>query len=163
MEISRRQAFRSVFCGRRGVVVLVVVLLFGVIGRYDDVRSVAPFLPEPLNIFTIIPSFVWFVLGLLIIAYIVFEGAYQYMCLLLSDIKDKTLMPTVLTKPKKYLRANHSLALSGVTERMESIHGHSDPDGLRAEAKDGVLISDLLSRNCTRCGKPRNQKGDFVL
>lgn len=69
----------------------------------------------------------------------------------------------ILTKPKKYLRTNHSIALSQIAERMEEIHGHSDFDGLRADAKDGVLISDLLSRNCTRCGKPRNQEGDFVL
>jgi hypothetical protein len=70
----------------------------------------------------------------------------------------------ILTKPiDGHLRASHSIALMEIETRMETIHGHSDHDGLESDFRRGVLASDLLKRNCTRCGKPRNQRGDFVL
>ena len=104
-----------------------------------------------------------FVLGWIIAIILTYHELRMQNVGLERDIKGKATISTVLAKPKKYLRADHSMALSEVAERMERIHGHSDIDGLRADVKDGVLVSDLLSRNCTRCGKPRNQEGDSVL
>ena len=65
--------------------------------------------------------------------------------------------------PKRRLDIRHAMAIRDVAHQMENIHGHSDNRGLEADALDGVMVSDLLSRNCTICGKPRNQEGDFVL
>jgi len=61
------------------------------------------------------------------------------------------------------LYSDHSIAIWEVSETMYRVHGHSDDDGLRADVKDGVLVSDLLSRNCTRCSKPRNENGSHLL
>jgi hypothetical protein len=69
-----------------------------------------------------------------------------------------------LSKPiDGHIRSSHSIALLEVEERMETIHGHSDHEGLESDFRRGVLASDLMKRDCTRCGKPRNQRGDIVL
>ena len=82
---------------------------------------------------------------------------------LMRSVPAPTEKPLTLTLPKKYLLSDHNIAIWDVSEAMRKKHGHSDDDGLRADVKDGVLVTDLLSRNCTRCGIPRNQRGDFVL
>ena len=70
---------------------------------------------------------------------------------------------TQLVLPKrKHLSFSHRMALGDIVEQMESVHGHSDPNGLEAEMLEGVPISDLMGHNCTRCFKPRNQRGDYV-
>ena len=69
-----------------------------------------------------------------------------------------------LTKPKgRYLSSSHRITLWEIEQQMELVHRHSDHDGLEADIRDGVLVGDLMKRNCTRCGKPRNQEGDCVL
>jgi hypothetical protein len=41
---------------------------------------------------------------------------------------------------------------------MELRHGHSDIFGLTADRASGVLLNNLIVRECTRCGMPRNEK-----
>ena len=69
----------------------------------------------------------------------------------------------IISRKRKRLYSNHSITLMEIEEQMEFVHGHSDHSGLRAEMLDGVPINDLMKHNCTRCGKPRNERGDFVL
>lgn len=80
-----------------------------------------------------------------------------------ETVDRQSTVSTVTLRPKKRLDASHNVALWEVEQHMEDIHGHSDHDGLEADVLDGVLVSDLMKRNCTRCGKRRNQMGDFVL
>jgi len=118
------------------------------------------------NVDWIVPQWValsLFILGWIIAIILTYHELRVQNISLGMKIKSAPIVTPVLAKPKKYLRADHSMALREVADSMETIHGHSDFDGLKADAKDGVLVSDLLSRNCTRCGKPRNQEGDFVL
>jgi len=70
----------------------------------------------------------------------------------------------ILAKPiVGFLKYTHILTLREIEQQMETVHGHSDTEGLESDFRRGVLASDLMQRNCTRCGKPRNQQGDFVI
>ena len=42
-------------------------------------------------------------------------------------------------------------------KQMENKHGHIDDWGLENDIKDGVDLNIIMNRNCTKCGKPRNQ------
>jgi len=79
----------------------------------------------------------------------------------IANLPDSKQMQYPLV-PKRRLNIRHKMAIRDVAQQMHDIHGHSDIRGLEADALDGVLTSDLLSRNCTICGKPRNQQGDDV-
>jgi hypothetical protein len=39
-------------------------------------------------------------------------------------------------------------------------HGHSDSTGLLADRASGIALNELIKRECTICGKPRNQRGE---
>ena len=69
----------------------------------------------------------------------------------------------VILRERKRLNSSHNITLLEIEQLMGSIHGHSDFEGLKAEMLEGVPINDLMKHDCTRCGKPRNQKGDLVL
>lgn len=48
---------------------------------------------------------------------------------------------------------------------MEMIHnhGHDDNKGLLADRASGVDLNELMSKNCSRCGKPRNKKSNKLI
>jgi hypothetical protein len=46
---------------------------------------------------------------------------------------------------------------------MRFQHGHSDPYGLAADRASGVPLNELMSKNCSRCGEPRNKKSSINL
>jgi len=37
-------------------------------------------------------------------------------------------------------------------------HGHDDNKGLLADRASGVLLNELMLKNCSKCGEPRNTK-----
>jgi hypothetical protein len=41
---------------------------------------------------------------------------------------------------------------------MKIIHKHSDLTGLIADRASGIPLNELMQRNCSRCGQPRNKK-----
>ena len=49
--------------------------------------------------------------------------------------------------------------LSGLMITMKWDHGHPDIEGLLADRASGVPLNELKTRNCSRCGVPRNKKG----
>ena len=62
--------------------------------------------------------------------------------------------------PKKRLNASHRITITEIEQRMEAIHGHSDPDGLEADALDGILVSDLMldaNNNMTSKGRTKRK------
>jgi hypothetical protein len=113
-----------------------------------------------LDLIGLAPAFQWgigvfiFVTCLLIAAYLAYRDLF---------IEKEALArskPAVLTTSKTNLSFAEKRTLRSIEYRMEAVHGHSDPHGLEAERLEGILIGTLLERNCTRCGKPRNQMGD---
>ncbi len=42
-------------------------------------------------------------------------------------------------------------------------HGHMDVEGLLADRASGIPLNKLMLRNCSKCGKPRNQKSSDEL
>lgn len=44
-----------------------------------------------------------------------------------------------------------------MTIKMARQHGHIDFEGLVADRASGVALNELITRNCSVCGKPRNQ------
>jgi len=41
---------------------------------------------------------------------------------------------------------------------MTHEHGHMDIQGLLADRASGIALNELMARNCSRCGCPRNDK-----
>lgn len=64
--------------------------------------------------------------------------------------------------PSRQLSSNQKIALMDMEVHMWRVHGHSDRAAMESDLKDGVPVNDLLSRNCSLCGKPRNQRGDSL-
>lgn len=43
-------------------------------------------------------------------------------------------------------------------QQMIFEHGHQDLNGLLADRASGVKLNELMTRNCSKCGIPRNQQ-----
>lgn len=71
-------------------------------------------------------------------------------------------IPIIRLPDNRHLSLSHRITLGELSYQMEHIHGHSDRFGLEVDLRGGILGTDLLERNCTRCGKPRNKKGDSL-
>ncbi len=131
-------------------------LVTGIVGGGQAVSSLVGITPQ-------IPWFVGvsvFLVCLLIASFLAYCDLFVALQLQKEGGNRKSI---VLTRPKKRLGADHNIALWEITQRMETIHGHSDIEGMRADLKDGVLLSDIMNGNCSRCFKPRNEQGDIVL
>jgi len=59
---------------------------------------------------------------------------------------------TVTLQDRRFIRLELSVP-------MQWRHGHMDTEGLLADRASGVPLNELLARNCSRCGVPRNKKG----
>jgi len=46
---------------------------------------------------------------------------------------------------------------------MIIIHGHGDLTGLMADRASTVPLNELMLRNCSRCGEPRNKKSNKLI
>lgn len=106
--------------------------------------------------YTVPPYLFW----VLLIISLVVASFLTYRELYVEAAKKDT--PAVTLQRKTRLSWAHRETLRDIETQMEEIHGHSDPYGLEADMLDGVLGGDLMKRPCHRCGKPRNQKGDYV-
>jgi len=109
------------------------------------------------NIVYTTPSYLVWVLigiGLFIASFLTYRELYVE-----SAKKD---VPTATLQRRTHLNLSHQKALLNIVGHMERIHGHSDRFGLEADMLDGILVSDLMKRPCSRCGKLRNQRGDII-
>ena len=50
------------------------------------------------------------------------------------------------------------LLIQGMAVSMITTHGHMDLIGLLADRASGIPLNELMTRNCSDCGIPRNQK-----
>jgi len=82
--------------------------------------------------------------------------AIEQQCKLLKKAQSATL------QRKDKLSDSDKRALADVRAQMDSVHGHSDRYGLESDMQTGYPASNLMDRNCTKCGKPRNQRGDWM-
>jgi hypothetical protein len=109
------------------------------------------------------PEWVFWVLlsmGLLIAILLAYHEVRMQSVRLEIELSKK---PITTLRPRTRLSTSHRMTLIDIEQQMESIHGHSDPFGLEADIRDGILTGELMQRNCHRCGKPRNQRGDDIL
>lgn len=68
--------------------------------------------------------------------------------------------PSITLRPKAKLSLDDQMIILDLGNQMERRHGHSDSHGIQAEYLKGIDTNDILKRNCTTCGKPRNQAGE---
>ena len=50
--------------------------------------------------------------------------------------------------------------VSSLSNQMTNKHGHTDSAGIESDYRSGIDTNDILKRDCTKCGKPRNQRGE---
>ena len=104
-----------------------------------------------------LPTGIWTAIGLAVF----FIGV-----LLLLHYKEtlkvnQTTNSTLLTMPLKPRSRPNSMVQAQLNNQMRDIHGHDDPFGITADAEDGIDWNEIMKRNCTACGKPRNQRGGY--
>ena len=68
-------------------------------------------------------------------------------------------------EPKTTIKLSSKKLNTGVyfnlREQTHSKHGYGDDWGIENDLKSGIDPEDIMSRKCTKCGIPRNQKGDY--
>jgi hypothetical protein len=70
-------------------------------------------------------------------------------------------MPKAVIKPKSGLAASDFFVMENLNKRMRKVHNHDDRDGIESDMRNGIDADDIMKRSCTRCGKPRQDKGDY--
>lgn len=65
--------------------------------------------------------------------------------------------------PKKSFTLNEVMALGNLKSQMQKVHGKSDDVGIDTDYRNNVDINDILKRDCTECGMPRNEIGRCYL
>lgn len=79
---------------------------------------------------------------------------------IIEENKPTLSVTTSRIPDKARLGVKRRIELNRVKRRMYDLHGHSDDSAIETDYRDGILLGDLLSRNCTICGKPRNQRSE---
>ena len=123
-----------------------------------------------LNSFGINPSFSK-VIGACVLVICLFVACFlAYHELLSEKIRLASLVKkqNIITasrplNPKKRLRFYDNMALYQVQERMEKQHYHCDINVIKSEILTGRTIGEIMSDNCTICGKPRNSEESWEL
>ena len=115
-----------------------------------------------LNLIGIYPEIPWFI-GFTIMAVCLFVGSLWAYLDVFKNLISIRQQPNVVLKSKKYLDLDDLCMLDTIENFMKAKHGHMDIDGITTDIKAGYVGADLYSRNCLKCGKPRNQKGDLYL
>ena len=110
----------------------------------------------------VVPQFItWLLLGLgIIIATILTYHDLRMQKLKLEtkyEILEKT-QSNLPRRPRKNM-VNVLPVLFDLQSLMEKQHGHYDDTGLLQDLEDGIDTNIILTRNCLKCGKPRNQRG----
>jgi hypothetical protein len=129
------------------------------------VGSVIGGMLSAMNLLGIYPSISWvvgvfiMVVCLLIAAYLAYRDLYMELQIKITKLPSTQ---TAQLQRRTKLSLSDTMAMADVITRMEKIHGHSDEAGIQSDLEAGYSASDLLSRNCSRCGKQRNEEGDYV-
>jgi membrane protein implicated in regulation of membrane protease activity len=63
---------------------------------------------------------------------------------------------------KKRLTARDIINVFEFTEYMLEKHGHDDEEQLKRDLLDGYSWSEIRTMECSRCQKPRNEKGGEI-
>lgn len=115
---------------------------------------------------------------LYVLGFVVGIGLIVY-GLIKADSKEKSLATEVTALSNVVTKESLTKALEGMKRRgklenisplekdwilaksleMTWVHGHEDFFQLLAEIADDIPLSELMTRPCSRCGVPRNQKG----
>ncbi len=141
-----RKATTSFF---RGILQKWWWIVTGLVGGLQSVASIT-------GIESTIP---WYV-GIAVLAVCLLIASFLSYCDLYARTEAQQQRNLVLSKPKgKFIHSSHRMSIWEVSNQMDTIHGHVDDDGLEADVRDGVLVGDLMTRPCTRCGNLRNEKG----
>ena len=132
-------------------------LVTGVVGGgffYANLLGINPVIARPIGIVVLVICFFF-------ACYLAYRDLYLDHASLLQ--KPAASSPTVLRRTI-FRRPDYRQrdTINNIVEAMKRLHGHSDDAQIERDYLDGVLASDLLSRNCTECGKPRNQQGDYL-
>ena len=74
--------------------------------------------------------------------------------------KPITVVKNVLQSKRK-MRHDDWIVKMDLCSQMYEKHGHSDDSGIVKDILDGIDTNEILQRNCTKCGKPRNQESGY--
>jgi hypothetical protein len=128
------------------------------------VGSVAGGIQTILALVGITPTSTWiigivvFVACLLVAMYLGYRDLYIKFQL---TIDKPTPSSTVVRQPRVRLMATDIAVLIDLESQMKDRHGDSDDSGIERDYRNWIDPDDILNRKCTRCGKPRNQKGGY--
>jgi len=79
---------------------------------------------------------------------------------IMSDIGNSLQYKTSLQGTIDSVTSQDRIFIIMLTKNMAFQHGHLDFEGLFADRASGVPLNDLMLRNCSKCGKPRNKKSE---
>jgi hypothetical protein len=107
------------------------------------------------------PHISW-VVGLSILLVCLFIAVFfAYYDLYVSiELTRRTNIPSHLNRRR--ITNKEVIVIEDLRKQMENVHGHSDYWGIEQVMRDGVPIDEIMKQSCTKCGKPRNQKGDYL-
>jgi len=112
-----------------------------------------------INLAGITPSFPWYVGFIIFTLCLLIAGYLAYHDLFIEKRAEYQHNQKWLINPNQRYDVSTALQLN---EQMNDVHGHDDFFGIQNDFKSKIDVNEILNRNCTRCGKPRNQKGGYV-
>lgn len=106
-----------------------------------------------------IPLYIgWPIVGILaIFSVILFVKGHGVAITENKSVNTVSAITTSRIPEKTKLGKKRRVELYRIKNRMRELHGHSDDFAIEIDYRDGIPLGDLLTRNCTVCGKPRNQ------
>jgi len=76
--------------------------------------------------------------------------------------QERKVKSSITSQLEKRLTGDDQIALMNLNRQMNALHGHDDYFAIRADYKSGIDMNDILKRDCTRCGRPRNKRGKHL-
>jgi len=133
---------------RLGYVAMIIGALTGIGFNIRDAYELSQ-IGFPTPIWTAIGLFLFFVGTFAVVHYKSVENKQAL----------STSTPGIVLRPKNKLRENDFPVLMNLNDQMLAIHGDDDLWGIQLDYLNGIDTNEILKRNCTVCGKPRNQRG----
>ncbi len=101
------------------------------------------------------PTPIWTAIGL----FLFFVGVFAVLHYQSNEKEQVTSsnISGITLRPKSRLGGNGLAVTINLKSQMHRIHGHDDIWGIQSDYLNGIDTNEILKRNCTVCGKPRNQ------
>jgi len=109
------------------------------------------------------PAFSWTLVGLgFLVAVLLTYHEQRMKAVGAVQEREKFKKQSVVRPPRGKLTADDRTVIWNLSNQMEYLHGHDDPDGIKTDYQNNIDTDIILERKCTVCGKPRNEVGGYA-